>query len=261
MKILTLNCWGGIQGQTFFDYIKDMKSEVDIFCLQEVYNSINPPNILGTVYERHLLKAELKDILKNYTCYYRESVYNANMAGTTDFNLSYGLCTFVKNKYLKHLFDEGDVIVYGSKNKGLSFRFPTPRNMQYLRFRKNNQILNLYNFHGIWISKYGKMDHDVRDVQSKNIINFINNVDGSIVLTGDFNLLPNTHALLSIEKELNLDNLNTKYNIKSTRSKLYNKKCPFADYTLVSSDIMINSYEVPYCEVSDHLPMILDIRY
>ncbi len=58
-----------------------------------------------------------------------------------------------------------------------------------------------------------------------------------------------------------MKNLITEYNIKSTRSKLYRKygEMNFADYAIISPEIQVQSFEVPYCEVSDHLPLILTI--
>ena len=57
-----------------------------------------------------------------------------------------------------------------------------------------------------------------------------------------------------------MTNLIKKYNIKTTRHKLYpgfeNNK--FADFVFVSKGIKIKNFQVPNIAVSDHLPMILE---
>ena len=72
-------------------------------------------------------------------------------------------------------------------------------------------------------------------------------------MTGDFNLLPNTKSLTMLEEKLL--NLIKKYEITSTRSVIHNKPDKYADYTLVSSDVVVESFSVPDVTVSDHLPM------
>jgi endonuclease/exonuclease/phosphatase family metal-dependent hydrolase len=126
--------------------------------------------------------------------------------------------------------------------------------------KKDGKVLNILNLHGVWIDKYGKKDHPARDEQSANIIKFIKNLDGEVVLTGDFNLLPDTQALKSIE-DLGLKNLITENRITCTRSNLYTKPDKYADYTLVSSGVKVKNFEVPYTEASDHLPMVTEIEF
>ena len=79
--------------------------------------------------------------------------------------------------------------------------------------------------------------------------------DGKKILVGDFNLNINTKSLTILEKKM--INLIKKYNIQTTRNKHFPGSEKFADYTFVSPDIKIRSFQVPHTEVSDHLPMIL----
>lgn len=204
----------------------------------------------------------MKDLLPEFTAFYRETIYNSNLSGKTNFFLKYGLCIFVKNDLVKSIIDEGDVLVHGAKTSGPeNYDISPARNLQYLRLKIDGKILNILNFHGIWIKGFGKLDHESRILQSQNIIKFIQTLDGKIFLTGDFNLLPTTKSLQILETELNLKNLITENKITSTRSNLYTKPDKYADYTLVSQDLEIISFEVPCCEISDHLPMITEIKF
>jgi endonuclease/exonuclease/phosphatase family metal-dependent hydrolase len=259
MKLVCLNAWGGIQGQQFFDFISESAKDTDIFCFQEVYDSINPPTLWSDTNEHYNLKNELKDLLPNYRCYFRENIYNANMQGGVDFELRYGLCTFIHKKHDDIVFDEGDVMVFGSKRKGYPTTEPTARNIQYLRMKIDGETLNILNLHGIWIKDYGKGDHPHRILQSQNVFNFIQNLDGYNILVGDFNLLPDTESIALLENT-GMENLIKTHNIQSTRSDLYTKPAKYADYVLISGGIRVNNFTVPYVEASDHLPMCLDFE-
>jgi exonuclease III len=260
MKLVTLNAWGGRQNTVFFDWVKEQSNTADIFCFQELYSSINPiepTNINGVL---HDVKQRLSETLPNFVCFYREHSYNASEKVAVDFDLSYGLATFVKKELLEFFIDEGDIIINGVNRKGADYSIPTDRNLQYLRLKKNGKVINILNIHGVWIANYGKKDHPSRDDQSENIIKFIKNLDGEVILTGDFNLLPHTIALKSIEN-IGLRNLITENNITCTRSNLYTKPNKYADYTLISSGINLVNFELPYTEASDHLPMITEIQF
>jgi endonuclease/exonuclease/phosphatase family metal-dependent hydrolase len=259
LKIVTLNTWGGIQDKVMFDWIKNQMLDTQIFCFQEIYSSINPAINLGQSLEHHNLKQELKNLLSDFVCYYREHIYNTNFSGLVDFDLSYGLAIFVHKSIDSQVVDEGDILIYGSKKIGMSRDEPTSRNLQYLTLKINNRFLNVINFHGIWIKEVGKRDHPARLEQNKNIIKFIEKLKGEVFLTGDFNSLPENESLKMISSELCLRNLITENNVLSTRSKLYTKPDKYADYTFVSEKLEILTFEVPSVEASDHLPMITKI--
>lgn len=116
----------------------------------------------------------------------------------------------------------------------------------------------MVNVHGLWNGN-GKTDTPDRLVQSDNIIKFIKNLDNPFVLCGDFNLLPDTESLKKFE-EFGLRNLVREYNIRSTRTKFYDKEHKFADYIFVSKDIKVVDFKVMSDEVSDHSPLILDFK-
>jgi hypothetical protein len=52
------------------------------------------------------------------------------------------------------------------------------------------------------------------------------------------------------------------YKIENTRNEIswkqYSNKQYYADFTFVTDDIKVLNFDVSYCLVSDHLPMILD---
>ena len=110
----------------------------------------------------------------------------------------------------------------------------------------------------MWNGK-GKTDSDARLMQSSNIINTLKDLEGEIVLCGDFNLRPDTESLAMIEN-FGLRNLIKENGVTSTRTALYKKEEEFADYTLVSKGVTVREFKVLPDEVSDHNAMYLDFE-
>jgi endonuclease/exonuclease/phosphatase family metal-dependent hydrolase len=81
-------------------------------------------------------------------------------------------------------------------------------------------------------------------------------------LIGDFNLLPETESVRLLAAGLR--NLVIERAIPSTRSRLnpyYGtpQEQPHADYAFTSPGLQVADFQVPDAEISDHLPMILDL--
>lgn len=116
--------------------------------------------------------------------------------------------------------------------------------------------LQIINVHGIWNKdKIG----DKRTInQSEKIIKYIRNDIPSIV-TGDFNLIPDTESITKIG--IKMINLIEKYNIQSTRPTFndsLDKGNIVCDYIFVNEKVKVNNFKVINSNVSDHLPLILD---
>jgi endonuclease/exonuclease/phosphatase family metal-dependent hydrolase len=246
MKIISLNTWGG----RVFDGIKKFFSEhqdIDVFCLQEVYNKAyglekNPE------YQNDMLDFfnEIKEYIPNHI-----GIFNAQIEE------HYGLALFIKNNI--SLLDQGEIFVHQYKGfvpeGDLGFH---SRNLQYISVESGQQKITIMNFHGLWNGQ-GKTDTPDRIAQSQKIIDFCNTLDGEYVLCGDFNLLPETESLKMIE-QTGLINLIKKYNITSTRTSIYTKPDKYADYVLVSPNIEVIDFKVLPDEVSDHAPLYLEIK-
>ena len=91
---------------------------------------------------------------------------------------------------------------------------------------------------------------------------------GLKIIGGDFNLNPDTKSV-KIFEEVGYKNLIMDFGIKNTRNEIswkqfQNKpgfvKQYFADYVFVSKDVKVRKFEVPYNEISDHLPQILEFE-
>jgi len=246
MKIISLNIWGGGVGkEKILNFFRE-NEEVDIFCLQEVWSggSEDPKLKEGlTTDVNHNVLDDIDEVLKDHRYFFRPRLGD-----------HYGLAIFVKNNI--DVIEEGEVWVH--KEKGYVPKDHVGRhaiNLQYIIIGKENKT-TIYNFHGLWNGQ-GKGDSDDRLLQSDKITEFVKDTKNPFVLTGDFNLLPETESIKRIE-ELGVSNLITQYNIKSTRTSLYNKDVPFADYMFVSKDIDVKKFKMMDDEVSDHMAMCLE---
>jgi endonuclease/exonuclease/phosphatase family metal-dependent hydrolase len=83
-------------------------------------------------------------------------------------------------------------------------------------------------------------------------------MSGAKILCGDFNLLPDTDSLAILEQGMR--NLVKEYRVTSTRSQFYEKPDRFADYILVSPEVIVEDFQVLDEAVSDHLPLLLEFR-
>ena len=92
---------------------------------------------------------------------------------------------------------------------------------------------------------------------------FALNEKSSVIICGDFNVLPNTQSIIMFEDSF--VNLIKKYDISTTRSKIspwYGTagEIKFSDYAFVSPNMEITDFKVPDVEISDHLPLIMEFR-
>lgn len=124
--------------------------------------------------------------------------------------------------------------------------------------------LHICNFHGLTFPEGdNKLDTPTRLEQSKSIIESLKNKSGFKIIGGDFNILPEAESIKIFERKGYTD-LIKKFNVSTTRNRIALEKYPsheeyFSDYIFTSSDIKVKNFSVPSIEVSDHLPLILEI--
>jgi exonuclease III len=251
MKLISLNVWGGRAGKKqLLDFFKEHE-DVDIFCLQEVWNGgaemagrmAGATPLVDITYS---LLTDIGVVLKGHNVYFRPQ-----------FKDYYGLTMFVKKDIIIH--QEGEVFVY--KEKGYFSETDLgdhSRNLQYISVETLDGPLTIAHVHGLWNGK-GKTDTNDRLIQSDNIVRFLKSVHGPYVFCGDLNLLPETESLKKLE-DTGARNLIKEFGVTSTRSSLYMKPLRYADYMFVSNDIGVKDFKVLPDEVSDHLALCLEFE-
>lgn len=250
MKIITLNTWGGQAGTKNLLQFFEKYNDIDIFCLQEIFNggenNFSEKNEKESKLREYNLFNLIQEVLPDHQSFFRPHLKD-----------HYGLAMFIKKDIL--ISEEGEYFVHKDKDF-----FPTDklgfhaRNIQYVTTKINNDDITILNFHGLWNGQ-GKSDTEDRINQSKKIISFIKSIKNDFILCGDFNLSPDTKSLQMIEQELSVHNLISEYDITSTRTSLYTKENKYADYVFTSKNIKIKKFEVLSDEVSDHAPILIEI--
>lgn len=259
MKIMTLNVWGGRIFQELLGYVRQATKTVEVFCFQEVFSTITDRTWTEDGQGRCNLFSELCGALWNFRGVFHADSDKCDFMGAIDYHLSIGLATFV-HRHIS-LKNQGDMFVFLNRNKTISqFPFSLARTIQFVEvgcFRRRVLILNL---HGLW-NGHEKTDTPERIEQSRRVRWLLEQYPGEKVLCGDFNLNPDTSALAILEGACGgMRNLIKEYGITSTRSAHYGKPGKYADYMLISSGIKVKSFRADDAEVSDHLPLILEIE-
>lgn len=254
MKLISLNTWGGRAGKDKLLDFFAAHTDVDMFCLQEIwsgpYEHLEGQTAGATVIDHSKVMVhglqEISKLLDGHTAYF-EPHYLDN----------YGLLILVRKDL--DVIAEGDVFVYkerGHVPKGDVGRHA--RNVQFATIATKNGNRTILNFHGLWNGK-GKGDSEERLTQSDRIIQFMKTLSNPYVMCGDFNLLPSTQSLKKLE-DFGLRNLIKEYDITSTRTSFYTKPEKFADYAFISDEIVIKDFKVLPDEVSDHSPLYLEFE-
>ena len=252
MKIISLNAWCGRAGSVLHEFFEN-NQDVDIFCLQEVDldGTKFGPDVTNNNAEPgdpHLFSS-LEKILSNHHGYFSPTL-----------DRWWGNALFIKKVLYRNVSSYGELVISDEQQKYVPYESWFRRTIQWVDFSKNNKNYTVINIHGLWEKGRGKGDSPDRIEQSKNIINFLETKkDRNIILMGDFNLNPETQSMNLLE-EFGLKNCIKEFNITSTRTSLYTKESRFADYALISPEIIIKDFKVLPEEVSDHSALYLEIE-
>lgn len=222
-------------------------TDVDVFCFQEVYNEAHGKDDIWTDGPDLNTLAGLKAALPLYDAYYHPHLEDW-----------WGLALFVKKNISIRDIGEHFVHLYKGHNLEIEKLGHTAKNLQYVSLEKDGRRLLVVNFHGLW-NGMGKEDTPERILQSKEIVSFLSQVEDGFVLCGDYNLSPDTESMRILETELPVRNLITEYGIASTRTSLYAKPNKFADYALVSKNIVVTDFKILPDVVSDHAPLYIEV--
>lgn len=253
MKIISLNTWGGAAGlKRFLDFVKH-HADTDIFCFQEVWShGENHIEKLKDLYA-HLAYVEpnlfekIQEILPNHEGYFLPVLFG-----------DYGLAIFLNKS--KRILNSGSQYVY--KNEGW-YNKEQPgdhaRPLQYISVETEVGSRTIMNLHGMWQKGLTHADAPNRIEQSKRIVQFTKTLEQPFVLIGDLNILPVSQSAHILENA-GMRNLINEYKITSTRTSLYDGPDAFADHAFVSSNIIVDRFEVLPGEISDHSPLLLEFR-
>lgn len=230
MKIIFLNVWQGKIRDNLEQFLKSQSPDTDIFCFQEAYEKTKPL---------------LRGCLSNF----QEMVATKPMAFGDNF---FAQATYIK-KSIPILRSE--TLLKDRNETGLGLT---------VHIRHQEHDLYICNFHGqTYPLEDNKLDSSTRLKQSEAIIKSLQSKTGSKIIGGDFNILPEAESIRMFEENGYRD-LIKEFKIPTTRNRLsldlYPEKQYFSDYCFVSPDLKVKNFSVPNIEVSDHLPLVLELE-
>jgi len=261
MKLICLNIWGGRAYEPLVKFVREQAESTDIFCFQEVFRSPRK-DIEKTEKTRIHILDELAAVLPDFNYVFHSDMSGFDNSGPVDFELEVGQAEFVKKSF--PITSSGESEIYSGQND-ISFKKYNfiPRNFGYFRTMRNGKPLTVINIHGLTGKPDDKLDTPERLQQSRAIKEFALNEKNSVIVCGDFNVLPETESITMFYDSF--AELVKKFNISTTRSKIspwYGtpNRMEFSDYAFISPGIEVTDFKVPEAEISDHLPLILEFN-
>lgn len=229
MKIIFLNTWHGEQRVELEAFVKEQMADTDIFCFMEA--------------DEAGVRSWCRELLFDY-----EEFNSDKQFGVKN--------NFYQAMYVRRGLGKASCEVLCDQIGGKSMALCA-------RLEMGDKLLSICSLHGFALHPDPKLDTDDRLVQSRGIIDYYKNSSQPVVIGGDFNLMPDTESIKMFEK-VGYRNLIKDFDISTTRNYLAWDRFPghkqlYADYTLISPDIKVDGFSVPDCEVSDHLPQVLEI--
>ncbi len=258
LRVVSLNCWdGGTLWEQLIEFLKSQNA--DIVFLQEIYHTQNPE----ITNRCHRSYTTLSDEL-DFPYAHFASAFNEPSAGhqVEQGNAVFSLLPLEPK--LTTFFD----IPYGVRPPGTENFTQTPRNLQHvvaelpaINSSQPPAHLHLFNTQGIWGLDGG--DNDRRLQMADTIIEQLASVpeDDQIILAGDFNVRPDTKTVAKLEKRVTnvfKDQLKSSFNMRRKSDPGY--AAAVVDMVFVSPDIQVTKAVCPNVDISDHLPLVVEVE-
>lgn len=267
MRITILNTWGG----RLYDDLRAalVADPSDIFCLQEIVHSPTSPKDWLTyrdtgieLAQRAKLFEDLCDALPDHHGIFCPAAQGELFDVDTAIPSQWGLATFIHKRHI--LIGQMQDLVFGAFSANGYGRHPRSRSAHVIRVfdTETGVPITVAHMHGLRDPQAGKADTPERDDQCARFVEMIQSLHRPaerLVIGGDFNVLPGSATLQTFER-LGLTELVTSRGFKSTRTTHYPKPGRFADYLLVSPNVLVRAFDVvTKPAVSDHAALVLQI--
>jgi endonuclease/exonuclease/phosphatase family metal-dependent hydrolase len=129
------------------------------------------------------------------------------------------------------------------------------RNIAHVTHRLDDDTpLHILTLHGYHLKEH-KLGNEETMRACKMLIEYISTLEGGIIVTGDFNLSPESESIHFINQSLR--NLSVEYGLTTTRNHLTTKK-EVCDYIFVNDQINVSAFSMSDMIVSDHNALSLD---
>lgn len=240
MKLLQLNAWGGRLEPQVGDLLKAEKP--DILCLQEAISFEGA----GTG-----LFITIETIQQNYGLPYLAfgpAFSFKYMKGTARFgNAILSRYPITKTEVVfTHLEHKND-FMWGEDSANM-------RNFVHAQLDVNGAPCHILTHHGFHVPAH-KNGNDETLKQTKMIADYANSLDGPVIVTGDFNLVPRSPSIEQLNAVLR--NLPLEHKLATTRTNL-TYKTEVCDYIFVNDQVKIKNFQALEKIVSDHQALTME---
>lgn len=238
MKLLQLNTWSCNLAPEIAKLLQ--REQPDIVCLQEVISTEQTGKVLQS----------LEEIVVEVSYEY---VYYSPLA---QFRFMHGTASrgnAILSKY--PLVDTGTFWTHGEFQPDFDYSmgWNSARGVAYATAQTPEGDIRVVTTHGYHIKMHKNGDDETLRA-CRQIDEFVRNLDGPVVLTGDFNLVPESESMRVFDGTLR--NLTREANLNTTRNYL-TTKTEVCDYIL-TRDIEVRRFAALDDVVSDHQALLLE---
>lgn len=254
LKVVNLNLWlGGLIWEPLVAWCQNQQA--DIYLFQEVYSSAD--QTLVAPFRSYQLLGEKLGLPHGYFA----PAFEEDVGGLKIPQGNAVLSRFPLVAPVVSFYD----IPYGPRSTERAQFAHIPRNLvQVAAELPTGQQLQLLNTQGIW----GEDGFDTprRLAMGRQIAAAAAaaKTSGPVLLSGDFNVSPNTQTIAQIEAELTnvfAGELKTTFNHRRKDLVKYpGYATAVVDMCFVSPDITVVSHHCPEVDVSDHLPLVVELE-
>jgi len=241
MKILQLNIWGGKLGKQIIELLE--RERPDVVCFQEAVELEGERTFFITTAKEIASLTGMQFTfftpsfafnLMNRKAYWGNIILSKSAFSNTN-------AVFTRGEFCDNFdFLEDDYNM---------------RNLQHVVVEHNGKKLNILNHHGHHIHQHKMGDAETLR-QCGVIADYIKTLEGDVVLTGDFNLAPESESLALFDAVL--VNHATESGATTTRTPLTHKT-EVCDYIFTSKGLTATGFKVLPDIASDHAALVMEI--
>ena len=270
LKILQLNIWQGAFIDRIVDFVK--KEDFDVLHFQEVTGGkLSRGGSNRYVHKKSFLPAQnpenigidsLKFLQKALSDYADFSVPTWKITG--DKNSYHGIATFVKKEVSVKKMETIWMKEFTELPNQTAIPIEQfPRAAISLEIKIDSQTMYLINTHLAWSPD--DRDNEIKITQSKMLYEYIQNLGKPVILTGDFNVSPDTKTASQFEEFG--ENLTRKNGITNTLNpRTHNAKQLFPKGLAVDFIFIPHAFEIKKfrliddIDLSDHFGLVVEVE-
>lgn len=237
---MTLNVWQGRLERVLLKHLE--QQNIDFACMQEAVDYKGKTGGIISSYSK--IGASLRLDQQFF------SPLNTTKFGNND--LSFGNVIYSKLPFTK----SENIFTRGSYKADFDFDVDdyNIRALQHVTVEIGDKKLHILNHHGHHIDAHKLGDEETMR-QTAMIIDYIKQLNGAVILCGDFNLSPESESIKQFDSIL--QNLSVTNSLETTRSLLTHKK-EVCDYIFVNHNVNVKGFSMDKTIISDHNALILD---